>query len=232
MKRYFGKQLFTLIELLVVIAIIAILASMLLPALQKARDTAKCAKCLNNTKTFGMAVQNYSDSYGGFLPGPANCGYSYWQTAFVDLGILPGVRPGSVSTRPSGIFECPAETGQKLFGNYNLWNTYKGSFYGMNRYLNQQYVSNASSSTRVQWRKISKAKTPSRTYSIGDKWIHPTMGGAVSAQCELRARYYLPGERHRDRWNVVMLDGHSATLAGYPLKGQAWDFDDPAWRPE
>ena len=56
---------FTLIELLVVIAIIGILAAILLPALARARESARRASCQNNLKQWGLVYKMYAGESKG-----------------------------------------------------------------------------------------------------------------------------------------------------------------------
>ncbi|HZZ43196.1 MAG TPA: type II secretion system protein [Tepidisphaeraceae bacterium] len=68
---------FTLVELLVVIGIIAVLISILLPALNKARETAKRISCGSNLHQIYNMLHMYADAYKG---GPIPIGYDATTT--------------------------------------------------------------------------------------------------------------------------------------------------------
>lgn len=74
----------TLTELLVVIAIIGILVALILPAVQSARESARCMACKNNLKQFGVAMHSHLQCNQSFPAGSVRCptsdlyGHSWW----------------------------------------------------------------------------------------------------------------------------------------------------------
>ncbi len=191
---------FTLIELLVVVAIIALLAALLLPALARAKATAKTVACKSNLHQIGLALAVYVDDFHCY-PGDVNLNntpasnYKYWETYLFPVG-----------GTSNAIFVCPALTDLSPLnrtGYHNLSYGYNSSgslsaragFYISLGLLRQDLV------------RDTEIAAPSDMIAIGDYTIDSVLDGDICAVLDGGPEDYL-GDRHNGRANVVFCDDH------------------------
>ena len=115
---------FTLVELLVVIGIIAVLIGILLPALNRARESAKKAQCLSNLRQLHAALLLYSLSNKDAVPlgywrNEKQYNYAVWQKGATGPIMLGLVYRAGLLKSPAAFF-CPAQNDP--FFQYNVPN--------------------------------------------------------------------------------------------------------------
>jgi prepilin-type N-terminal cleavage/methylation domain-containing protein/prepilin-type processing-associated H-X9-DG protein len=205
------KKNFTLIELLVVIAIISILASMLLPALNKARETAKKIRCASNSKQIGTALLQYIQDYNDRMPAPTMGAY-YWTSVIAkNYDLYP-----SLNNLKRAFWNCASYKG--LTGEYIAPDQ---SSYGMNYYAFGDLTSFSQHNAYVN---SSQVKHPSRHL-----WVTETFAANVNDVGTYRAN---PSTNtasngrvsgiHDGNVNSLYCDGHVQQEKASVLNAPTW----------
>lgn len=212
------ERAFTLIELLVVIAIIAILAALLLPALGRAKGSARRTACMSNTRQINLALRMYADDHGDAFRAATNHEPVYFT---YKASILPylsgnGANPNdALFTCPTDDFECSLSSIQEFFlfqnvqgkGFHSLKETYFSSYF-FNGLAPDEVE------TRVAGNPFSSVRQPSRLILVGE------VSGAIGLSTHDRRQ---PQQFNNARNILSFVDGHVSYIPIYWNGGKGFD---------
>ncbi len=231
MRERFGEEAstrrgFTLVELLIVIAIITVLIGILLPAVQKARDSAARTECANNLRQLGAASMNEALDYGKIPQaqivdplGNTRLWYGTVTPAGVvdpSTGFLPKYFESNVK-----VLECPSlSTGDSFYVHRNSSGTPFHVNYGWNPYLAERWLSNFQTSQTYLF-------SDSAQLDAADNL---TEADFLSLPSAASVQSSLSHFRHTHLANVAFLDGHveSLQLLLSPLNSNPRDLGFPS----
>ena len=199
-RRLAVRAGFTLIELLVVIAIIALLAAMLLPALAKAKESARATQCLNHLRQINLGVRLYADDNEDQFPRSQHSAFANGQLPW-ERAIAPQLGGSTTgwTNLLSGVYRCPSHQRSGVLS------------YGLNVYC-EVGVDDDYPGKPQTWHKLSQIRRPVATVLNAE---------AGTGADHLMAQFWMSlrdaadevdSQRHRKQSNYSFVDGHAQWL--------------------
>lgn len=213
------RSAFTLIELLVVIAIIAILTGILFPVFAQARENARRAACLSNTKQQGLALTMYTEDYDETLP---TLTLTYANNELTDFWQLEQPYVKNVD-----LFYCPDRTQTGCYNDEGLKEplpNLRCIGYGYNWGPTQSFKDNSESGGLLArggygasqaiftGKTLAAITATAETYAGGDSGDVPWFTNSALSELSFYSGNTNGGMRHGGRFNMNYADGHSKSM--------------------